>query len=224
MVRIRFEPYKPSYNPGGFRGRRSTEFEQLLHLFVSLQILFGSRRGISFLIPLLLIGAIGFGGWMFYRHNYSPERMLEGAHADWDSSDTQRQLSAISKYKELLRKTDPLEPGSRWLKDDRDTLYRRIITHELKFEKNKRSASEWVIMAWDEGIRDLRSFNDEDEEVKVFWEQAIEKLKKHKPKPKSDSLDDDGGKFKNDPRLDDIFGDGVSMLDWIAVQRPIALA
>lgn len=204
MVRIRFEPYRRGNQ--NFRGRRSTEFEQLLHLFVSLQIMFGSRRGLSFLLPLLLIGVIGFGGWMVYRHQYSPERLLEKAHADWDSSDTQRQINAIVKYKELLRKTDPLEPGARWLKDDRDTLFRRIIIHEFNFEKNKRSTSEWITMAWDEGIRDLR-FSTGDEETGAFWEQAVSKLKKHKPKPKSDDLDENDSKYKDDPRLDDILDD-----------------
>lgn len=201
MVRIRFEPYRN--RQGGFRGRRSTEFEQLLHLFVSLQILFGSRRGLSFLIPLLLIGAIGFGGWMYYRHNFTPQKTLEVAHAHWDSNDTQRKITAISKYKELLRKTDPMEPGARWLKDDRDTLYRRIIYHELKFEKDKRASSEWIIMAWDEGIRDLRF---SDEEATQFWESAIDRLKKHKFQPKEKPEKDKKGSILDDPRLDDIFG------------------
>ena len=53
--------------PSGYRhGYRRpegnlSEFERLLHLIVSLQILFGSRRG-GLLIPIAIV-AIGLGGW-----------------------------------------------------------------------------------------------------------------------------------------------------------------
>ena len=137
------------------------------------------------MVPLLLLAGIAACGVMMYLNYWSPERALERAHAGWDSNGTQQRIDAISKYKELLRKSDPLEPGTRWLKDDRDTLYRRIIFHQLKFEKDPRAAGEWVIAAWDEGIRDLR-FQDDD--VGEFWTETIGELtRRRNRKPTADS-------------------------------------
>ena len=156
------------YFPCGRRNNGGlTEIERFIHLIASMQILFGSRRG-GFLIPLLIIGLL-VGGWFLYRHNYSPEIALERAHQMWDSNDTKQQISAIKSYQKLLQKKDPIEPGRNWLMDDRDTLYRRIIHHEFKFSGNETKASEWILKAWDEGIRDLRF---QDEEVKAFWDKT----------------------------------------------------
>ncbi len=162
------------YFPGGGRHNGGvSEIERLIHLIASMQILFGSRRG-GLLIPLLIVGAV-VGGWFAYRHFYSPERALEQAHIMWNSNETKQQIKAIAKYRELLQKTDPIEPGRYWLKDNRDTLYRRIIRHEYKFESNETKAAEWILAAWDEGIRDLRF---QDDEVRAFWEQTVEPLKR----------------------------------------------
>ena len=102
----------------------------------------------------------------------------------WDSNDTNQQIEAIKKYRELLQKSDPIDPARRWLKDDRDTLYRRIVVFEYKFADNEQKAAEWILAAWDEGIQDLRI---QDEKVKQFWDKTVEPLKrknriKHKNK------------------------------------------
>lgn len=153
--------------PGGRRNNGGlTEIERLIHLIASMQILFGSRRG-GLLLPLLIIGVL-VGGWFLYRYQFSPNVALERAHQMWDSHDTKQQIKAIAEYRRLLEKKDPIEPGRNWLMDDRDTLYRRIIQHEVLFgDKNK--GAEWCIIAWDEGLRDLRF---PDAKVKALWEEA----------------------------------------------------
>ncbi|MEM7784333.1 MAG: hypothetical protein AAF623_13345 [Planctomycetota bacterium] len=159
--------------PGGRNNNGGmSEIERLIHLIASMQILFGSRRG-GWLIPVLIIG-VGIGGFLLYRTSFSPESALETAHALWDSDDTKEQIKAIRKYKELLRKSDPIEPGRHWLMNDRDTLYRRIISHEFRFARNRQKAAEWIKEAWDEGFQNLRF---SDEEVKSFWVSETEPLR-----------------------------------------------
>jgi hypothetical protein len=185
------------YFPGGRRNNGGlTEIERLIHLIASMQILFGSRRG-GFLIPLLLIG-LAAGGYFLYKMNYSPERALEKAHVMWDSNETKQQMAAIAEYKKLLQKSDPIEPGRHWLRDDRDTLYRRIILHEVKFAGNRIKAAEWAVQAWDEGLHDLRF---QDDEVKAFWEKTIESLKV-KNKNRNKNKNPKKGKFDLLPGID----------------------
>ena len=162
------------YYPGGRRNNGNlSEIERLIHLIASMQILFGSRRG-GAIIPLLIIGALA-GGWFLYRTNYSPEKALEKAHTMFESNDTKQQIAAIKTYKNLLAKSDPIEPGRHWLMDDRDTLYRRIIRHEFMFEENHNKAGEWILKAWDEGYRDLR-FQVSDTELREFWTKTTDEL------------------------------------------------
>ena len=135
-----------------------SEFERLLHLIVSLQILFGSRRG-GFLIPLLLVG-LAIGGWWVYKQYNAPDRQLLRADQKWDSGDTRQRIQAIREYKVLLRKKDPLDNGLYLLRDGRERLYRRIITHHVLFDISDADANDWIREAWDEGIRDP-GFEDE---------------------------------------------------------------
>lgn len=166
--------------PGGRRNNGGmTEAERLVHLIASMQILFGSRRG-GLLIPLLLLG-LAVGGWFIYQSSFSPERALENAHQLWDSNDTKDQIAAIKTYKSLLQRRDKIETNRNWLVDDRDTLYRRIIQHEIKFAENEPKAAEWILKAWDEGIRDLRF---QDERVRAFWDKTTER-----PRQKSSNRD-----------------------------------
>ena len=151
--------------PGGRRNNGGlTEIERLIHLIASMQILFGSRRG-GLLIPILIVGVL-VGGWFLYRLNYSSDVALERAHQMWDSNETKQQIKAIAQYKTLLQKKDPIERGRNWLLDDRDTLYRRIIQHEVLFSGDEIKGAEWCLKAWDEGIRDLRF---PDQKVEEFW-------------------------------------------------------
>lgn len=165
--------------PGGrINNGGMTEIERLIHLIASMQILFGSRRG-SWVVPvaILLIGGLIYGGWHTYRNFYSPERALEKALTRYESSDTKEQLAAISDFKELLQRADPIEPGARFLTIKRDELYQIIISHELRFALDKDSAYRWIIRAWDEGITEL-SFREP--EVKAFWESSIAKEREKK--------------------------------------------
>ena len=163
----------------------------MLQMFVSLQILFGSRRGVSFVLPLLLLVALAAGAWFLFGFMNGPQRQLDNAHADWDSGVTTRQIAAIVKYKELLQKDNPIEPGMRWLQSDRDTLYRRIVEHQVLYEKDKRGAREWIIRAWDEGIRDLR-FGDG--EVNDYWVEATDGLRNERSRKKNSRRDNNAAR------------------------------
>ena len=112
-------------------------------------------------------------------------------------------MEAIVIYKKLLGKRDPIEPNRNWLLDDRDTLYRRVIRYEYKFEGNENKAGEWIIKAWDEGLRDLR-FQAADEDVKEFWTKTTDALRqknKARKRPKKNDSEPDG-KFDRIPGLD----------------------
>jgi hypothetical protein len=176
--------------------------ERMFQLFVSLQILFGSRRGIPFLLPLLLVGALIAGGWFLFSTINSPERQLEKAHADWDSGVALQQIAAIKQYRKLLQMSDPLEPGMRWLRQDRDTLYRRIIQHEVLYEDNNMAAREWIIRAIDEGIQDLRLA---DGKVKDFWDKTVNSLS-NKPGLREDRQPEKDSRFRDDERLNQLNG------------------
>ena len=80
-MRIRIGGRDPRFRNIG--GRNMHGIERMFHLFVSLQILFGSRRGLSMLLPLLLVAALVVGGWFFFTSVNSPQSKLEQAHADW---------------------------------------------------------------------------------------------------------------------------------------------
>ncbi|MDG1873229.1 MAG: hypothetical protein P8J27_04920 [Mariniblastus sp.] len=191
------------FSGGRVNNGNMTEIERFIHLIASMQILFGSRRG-GAVIPLLIIGML-VGGWFLYRHNYSPERALEKAHQLWESNDTKQQISAIKTYKDLLAKSDPIEPNRHWLMKDRDTLYRRIIRHEFMFAENKTKAGEWIIKAWDEGCRDLRF---QDESCREFWVQTTDtlrqknKAKRRSEKSRSEDENPQDGKLNESPSLE----------------------
>lgn len=198
--------YRIGYGgPEGFQHgyRRPTgnlnEFERLLHLIVSLQILFGSRRG-GILIPLLLVG-LAFGGWWVYMQYNGPDRQLARADQKWDSGDTTQQIQAIREYKVLLRKKDPLDNGLNLLRDGRERLYRRIITFHVLFNISDADANDWIREAWDEGFRDLGF---EEEKVETKWKEATEGMKRHMP---DDNLDKDVHPSSGDP--DSIPGSAV---------------
>ena len=161
------------YRPGG-RGNNGgmSEVERLIHLIASMQILFGSRRG-GWVIPLVLF-ALAAGGWYAYGQFMNPSTTLEKAHVMYDSSDSGEQMEAIAAYKRLLNKSDPLESGRHWLRTDRDTLYRRVIQHEVLNAENEAKAGEWAIQAIEDGFTKLRFQNDR---VKQFWEKTLDSFK-----------------------------------------------
>ena len=167
------------YRPGGRRNNGGmSEVERLIHLIASMQILFGSRRG-GWVVPLVLIG-LAAGGWYAYTQLMNPDTTLEKAHVMYDSPDTGEQIKAIAAYKRLLNKSDPLEPERHWLRTDRDTLYRRVIKHEVLNAENEDKAGEWAIQAIEDGFTNLRFQN---ERVKKFWEKTLGSFRKGKQQP-----------------------------------------
>lgn len=199
-MRIRIGGRDPRFRNIGGRDMRG--IDRMFQLFVSLQILFGSRRGFSVVLPLLILAAIVAGGWFAFTAYNSPQRLLERAHANWDSGVTTQQLSAIREYEKLLQMDNPLEPGMRWLQNDRDTLYRRVIEHQVLYEKDDRRAREWIIKAWDEGIRDLRLGEGE---VQDFWIKETDSLRRRggpKAQPSPNAAPETG--VINDDRLNGI--------------------
>ena len=178
-----------------------SEFERLLHLIVSLQILFGSRRG-GLIIPLLLVG-IGFGGWYAYKYYTSPDNLLHSADQKWDSGDTMQRIDAIGDYKALLQKRDPLEPGLYLLKQGRERLYRRIVTHHVLYDVNDLDLNDWVRDAWDEGFRDLGIT---DERVKAKWDEITKGLRREVPGSMPERERAKDGPFDSIPGLDDKSG------------------
>jgi len=102
---------------------------------------------------------------------------------------------------------NPVQPGMRWLQNDRDTLYRRIVEHEVLYEENPRRAREWIIRAWDEGIRDLRF---PEGEVNDLWIKATQSLSKKKRNVnEAPSRDRSEPGVFDDDRLDGILAPGT---------------
>ena len=174
-----------------------SEFERILHLVVSLQILFGSRRGVIW-IPVVIL-ALLFGGLFFYNHMYNnPQRMLASADQQWNSGIEREQMAAIISYMEILEKKDsnlldnilnPSKSAKRaknsepLLKDieRRKELYSRIIRHKFRFV-NPDDAAVWVRRAVSENLSltFIGADGTEDEELTTFWKNATKTLKKNK--------------------------------------------
>lgn len=188
MPRLRIGYGGPKEYQHGYRrpAGNLSEFERLIHLMVSLQILFGSRKG-SLLIPVLLV-VIGVGGWWAYKHFTGSDRLLQIADKKWDSGDTQLRIQAIRDYKILLIKKDPIDPGLNLLKDGRERLYRRIVIHHVLFDISAADANDWIRDAWDEGFRDLGF---QDEKVIKRWEEVTAGLKRKLPDTSRDVPDSD---------------------------------
>lgn len=157
--------------PGG-RGEM-TELERLLHLFVSLQILFGSRRGL--VAPLVLLVVLA-GGWMVWNWVQSPLRVLEAADRRWDTGDSAQRIEAIREYKSILRTKDPVDRERNLLKNrnDRARLYRRIVEYHVRFDLDRNEAREWILRAWQENLRDL-DFGDQ--VVDGFYRETVAQIR-----------------------------------------------
>lgn len=170
-----------------------SEIERLLHLFVSLQILFGSRRG--GLAPLVVLALLG-AGWFAWTVWNSPLRPLEAADRKWDSGETSQRIEAIAEYKSLLRRRDPLDSSRRLLteRNDRARLYRRIIVHHVLFDIDAREAREWSLAAWQENLRDL-DFRQDSPAVDEFYRRFVEEIRSKDLKLPSDMNRFDWEKF-----------------------------
>ncbi len=150
-----------------------TELERLLQLFVSLQILFGSRRG--GIAPLLVIAALVVG-WFVWSWLQNPLRALEAADRKWDSGDSNSRITAIDEYKVILRKKDPLDLQRNQLQDrnERIRLYQRIVQFHFKFGGDEDEARDWIDRAWRENIRDM-NFGETD--LDEFYRKRAEQIR-----------------------------------------------
>ena len=139
---------------------RSVNMNEMMHIILSLQLMFGSKRGWLALLLLIFIGA---GGYFAFQYFMNPLHALEQADRMWDRD---QHVEAIREYKALLRKRDPLDPAYAALpREDRPRLYRRIISHEVRYGVPA-EARDWIRLAWEEGIRHLDFDN---EQVKQLW-------------------------------------------------------
>ena len=146
MGRYRYAGYS---SKGRHHGQR-LNLHEIMHLIISLQMLFGSRRGGTGL--LLLIIVVGVIAYLIYSLVADPTKALAKADILWDRDD---RVAAVRQYKQLLRKRDPLsQDGLAWLQDSRPRLYRRIITFEAEYG-DPADARDWIKDAWNEGHRDL---------------------------------------------------------------------
>ena len=157
-------------NYGRGSRNRLNDINQLIQLFFSLQILFGSRRGGTGALVLILV--LGIGGYLAFQFWFDPNRALASADRLWDSRDSANRISAIRKYKELLAKRDPVDPDFPWLKDGRPRLYRRIIEHEVLY-RERSEARDWILEAWNERIVEL---NFGSEEARQVWQEVTKDL------------------------------------------------
>jgi len=213
-MRIRIGTNDHNFRNYGHGRSQMSEFERLLHLIVSLQILFGSRRG-AIWIPVVILAMI-FGGLFFYNHMYNnPERLLATADRQWNTGIEREQIAAIDSYMEILEKKDgnllskilnPSQNAKRadeaepLLKDAerRKELYSRIIRHKFRFV-NPDDAAVWVRRAVGENISLTFIGKDgtEDEELTTFWKNATATLKNKRQANKNKKLDRNNPPRKN---------------------------
>ena len=146
------------------------DIERWLHIFASLSILFGGRRGRYFLMFLIVLAIVGFIALFAIRKWNDPSRALAKADRLWE---TDQRVEAIAEYKILLRKKDPLDPEQNWLYEHRPRLYRRIIEYETVF-RDRDVARDWIRDAWSENIRNLSFDRDE---TRALWQEVVSEIK-----------------------------------------------
>lgn len=211
-MRIRIGTNENNYRNYGHGRSQMSEFERLLHLFVSLQILFGSRRG-GVWIPVLILVLV-FGGIFYYNHAYNnPERLLAEADRKWNTGVETEQMDAISDYMEILKRKDSnlleriLNPSqsSESMADAepllnepkrRQILYKRIIIHKYKYVAED-DAAIWIEMALNEGF----NLDFVDDDVAAFWKKVVSKLRGSSGSDSKQS-NPQSGRFDNLPGVD----------------------
>lgn len=216
-MRIRIGTNDNNYRNYGHGRSRMSEFERLFHLIVSLQILFGSRRGLMW-VPIVVLILV-FGGLFFYNQMYNnPEKLLSEADRKWNTGVETQQMAAITQYMQILNRQDAnlldqlLNPSESsrsdqdmgpLLKDPerRQILYKRIILHQFRYV-NEEEAALWIEMALNEGF-ELEFVEDD---VDAFWNKATAKLRGRTSQPAQPPTPSDSarppGKFDNLPGVD----------------------
>jgi hypothetical protein len=149
---------------------RTVNMNELLHIILSLQIMFGSRRALVAIGLILLLGGAGYFVVQYYS---DPMRGVGAADRLWDED---KNVEAVRQYKDLLNKRDPINPEYALVpREDRIRLYRRIITHEAVYG-SRQDARDWITRAFQEGIN-FEQADFEHEDVFNLWMEVIEPLR-----------------------------------------------
>lgn len=156
---------------------------ELMHIVLSLQLMFGSRRAVGALLAILLFCGVGY---LAYNYFTDSSRALRKADELWNRDEN---VEAIREYKSLLSQRDPLEPQYALLpREDRPRLYRRIISHEARFG-NRAEARDWITLAYNEGIN-FEKPDFENAEVFELWEEVVGNVSPHEATKERSLLDD----------------------------------
>ena len=159
----------PSEKHSGNRRRdrvSTVDMDGFSHTFLSLKLMFGSRRFLGTLLAILLLCGAGY---LAYNYLVDPSRGLRHADHLWNRD---QNVEAVREYKALLIKRDPLDhqfaliPGP-----ERPRLFRRIISHEARYG-NRAEARDWITAAYGEGIN-FEKADFEDEQVYLLWQEVI---------------------------------------------------
>jgi len=113
---------------------------------------------------LVVIGAIVLIGYFTIRTAFNSGPALLEA----DKVYANDQIAGIAMYKDLLAKRDFMDPSQPWLTDDRDRLYRRIISFEVRYG-SRDEARDYIRKAWKENFKEL-SFEDAD--CRELWKEV----------------------------------------------------
>ena len=173
---------------GGSGNRRqyrtkTVNMNELMHIILSLQLMFGSRRAVGAVLAILLFCGVGY---LAYNYFSDSSRDLRKADELWNLD---KNADAIREYKSLLRKKDPIEgyyvlPGP-----ERPRLFRRIISHEARYG-SRADARDWITTAYGEGIN-FEKADFENEEVYELWKEVTGDYKDPDAARKERSLLDD---------------------------------
>lgn len=82
----------------------TVNMNELVHIALSLQLMFGSRRAAGAVLAILLLCGAGY---LAYNYFSDSSRSLRKADELWNLD---RNVEAIRQYKTLLMKRDPVDP------------------------------------------------------------------------------------------------------------------
>jgi hypothetical protein len=142
----------------------------MMHIILSLQLMFGSRRALGAILFVLLIGGAGY---LAVRYYSDPMRAVNAADRLWNNDEN---VEAVRRYKDLLGKRDPINPELALVpRGERPRLYRRVITHEARYG-SRQEARDFISKAWHEGIN-FEKPDFENDDVFELWKEVTADLR-----------------------------------------------
>ncbi len=143
----------------------TVNMNELMHIVLSLQLMFGSRRAAGAVLAILLFCGVGY---LAYNYFSDSSRALRKADEMWNRD---QHVDAVREYKSLLMQRDPLDTQYALLPGpERPRLIRRIISHEVRFA-SRAEARDWISMAYGEGIN-FEKADFENDEVFKLWQEV----------------------------------------------------